>query len=692
MFFAPPSSRRGRARSAWPSVSSFVVLLTTLGLPAVALAITMMSAGGYRWDVSDTSGGELIDGTSDAYDGCYYLSVDDAMYRSSGHTLSADGRTQTLSESRVGPLLVQRIVYVPAAGGDWARYLDVLTNPGASEVSARVRIHGNLGSDGATRIFGSSSGDLTVNTDDAWFATDDEDGSGDPSLVHLFQGGPGSGALVSASVVSLSGDNLEWSFDVRVPAGGRIALLTFALQYPNQAAAQAEAMRLLMMPEDAIVGLDEYAADIVNFALASETAPCASVPELGACTTSRGEPGRCRAGSCCAGCWNGTRCVSGRSASACGRGGGMCATCSDADACTSDVCTPEGACAYPFAPRGTSCDDGLFCTASDRCNGAGRCEGLGNRCDDGIACTTDICEETTRSCTSTPPTDQCIVGRSCVARGTGPSGVPCLVCDPTRNPRGWSPAGDGCAIGGVCVARGTRHAVYPCLVCDPTRNAADWSPLDVGERCSEASCTAGRLIPAGVCSASGECVVGAAMRCATGVCGSPTECASSCADVGCPGDSFCGPSGACELRRANGSSCSVSDDCVSGHCVAGICCSEACTETCHSCAVPGSVGRCVQVPPMTDPDGECGAGSYCDESGSCTRGDAGFSMPFADAAPSPGLDAGPGTDAATLPPTTRSGCDCAVGRTRGLGGAGSVPILLLLVSVLVLRARDRARR
>ncbi len=678
------------------------LLLVLVGVlaPTRAFAVDLMSAGPFLWDIQHTSSGELSNGSIDAYDGCYYLDVDGTRYRSTAFTASTDGRTVTLTEATIGTLRVQRIVYVPAAGGDWARYLDVITNPGATDVTARVRISGNLGSDSSTRLIATSSGDLALGTDDAWFATDDTDGSGDPSLVHLFQGGPTSGALVSATTATLSTDSIDISFDVNVPAGGRAAVLTWALQYPNQMTAQAEATRLLELPDDAIVGLEEYAADVVNFSLGSYTEPCVGVAELGACMTPRGEAGRCRGGSCCAGCWNGTRCVSGRAAAACGRGGGMCATCADTDACTSDVCSPTGSCTYPDAPLGTVCDDGLFCTASDRCDGAGSCGGAGSRCDDGISCTTDVCVEATRSCSSTPPADQCIIGRSCVARGASPPGFTCLVCDPTRDPRGWSTAGDVCAIGGVCVAPGTRHSGYPCLVCDPARDDTDWSPLAPGDACSDAVCAGGRLVTAGTCSMTGACTVGTPVRCEAGFCASATECASTCMEGDCPGDSFCAPSGVCELRRANASSCDGDEDCVSGHCVDRMCCSEGCTEECRSCRVPENVGTCVDVPPMTDPDGECGLGGFCDESGVCARSDAGPLAPDAavlapDAGPLPDaarvIDAAmvSSPDAAVAPPTT-GGCACSV-PTRTDDRRGALLAVGVLAALVLARRRRSAR-
>jgi MYXO-CTERM domain-containing protein len=388
--------------------------------------------------------------------------------------------------------------------------------------------------------------------------------------------------------------------------------------------------------------------------------PCDGLMELAACTTSRGVAGTCRGGVCCTGCWDGTRCVGGRSATGCGLGGGACRSCVDTDACSSDVCT-DGVCSNPDAPRGTRCDDGLFCTRVDTCDGMRRCTGSGDQCDDGSACTIDTCTEASDSCTNVVTADRCI-------------------------------------IGGECVANMGRHPAYPCLVCDPTRDNRDWSTLPEGTSCGEAACVGGRLTTEATCSSTGVCTSGVPVRCDAGYCADGTTCASSCTEGECPGDSYCAPSGVCELRRANASSCTRDEECDSGFCVDRLCCSDACTGTCESCQVPGSVGSCTIVPAMTDPDGECGDFGYCDGMGACAGPDAGPLPP--DAGPSPDAasptgnpDAGsvdgstPPLDAGTTTPPTSSGCGCRVGASARLS-----PWALALLGLVLVVARRRARR
>jgi hypothetical protein len=77
----------------------------------------------------------------------------------------------------------------------------------------------------------------------------------------------------------------------------------------------------------------------------------------------------------------------------------------------------------------------------------------------------------------------------------------------------------------------------------------------------------------------------------------------------------------------NGSTCSVSDDCVSGHCFDGVCCEQDCSSACHSCAVPGAVGTCLLAEVGTDPRDDCqdqgspscGTDGTCDGNGSCRK-------------------------------------------------------------------------
>jgi len=242
-------------------------MASILVLPATALAIDLMSPGGFLFDIQDTSQGQLSNGTTDAYDSMYFLNVGGTRYNASGaaSTTSLGGRQVEMAETMMGDMAVRRLIYVPSgsAGMNYARYLDLVRNTGSTTQMVSIEIDGNLGSDSSTVVTGSSSGDTVVDNTDDWFSTDDStDGGGDPSLAHVVQA---SGGAVRATTVSAVTDSLSWTFDVSIAPGETVGILTFAVQEMNRAGSMTEAMRLVSLPSDAFMGLDPYAADIVNF-------------------------------------------------------------------------------------------------------------------------------------------------------------------------------------------------------------------------------------------------------------------------------------------------------------------------------------------------------------------------------------------------------------------------------------------
>jgi N-acetylneuraminic acid mutarotase len=144
-----------------------------------------------------------------------------------------------------------------------------------------------------------------------------------------------------------------------------------------------------------------------------------------------------------------------------------------------------------------------------------------------------------------------------------------------------------------------------------------------GTGCAAATaslCASGNCVD-GVCcesaSCSGPCkscnVPGKAGTC---VLASPgTQVAGSCS-----GDQACDATGAC--KTADGKACTSATACASGFCSDGVCCNSACTGTCVSCKLAGTVGTCSPIPIGTDPDNDCGKGtppcqSTCDGVGAC---------------------------------------------------------------------------
>ena len=97
-----------------------------------------------------------------------------------------------------------------------------------------MQIVGNLGSDAATTLFATSSGDTTLSPDDMWFATD-AGGSG-TAVVHCFRSFYG----LKPTTVSLVGDNVTWTFSLTVPAGQTRELGYFTLQAPDRTQALSQ--------------------------------------------------------------------------------------------------------------------------------------------------------------------------------------------------------------------------------------------------------------------------------------------------------------------------------------------------------------------------------------------------------------------------------------------------------------------
>jgi hypothetical protein len=589
--------------------ASALLTVGCLSLASTALATDLVTVGDYLWDIQDGLGGafrrdgSVEDGGNgaatrfDSYDNGFVLRVNGTAYNPTGAG-TVSGRSITLPVTPIAGLNVSRLIYVPASGGNWIRYVELIENPSAAPIMATVAVSTNLGSDGSETVTGTSSGDTTITTADAWFGTDDSPTGGDYALTFVIQANE---PTVRAAAASRTSGNVDYSYTASVPAGGRIAVMHFGLQSNTAAEGVAEAVAILAEPESIYTGLEAVRDAIINWG--TRTTPCMGADGT-ACTVSGTGPGRCYGGVCCAGCWDAAamRCRTGRTGSECGAAGALCASCSDDDLCTSDVCT-AGVCSNPNAPSGTACDDGAFCTATDRCDGAGSCLGSGTPCDDGVSCTTDSCDELAARCSNVTM-----------------MGV--------------------CNIAGMCVPAGTPNPTNACQVCDASRSMTGWSPVSTGTRCGTERCSAGRYFPPGACSSAGICEVPAIRDCPTGRCAG-SICEGACTAASCPMGTFCSASTLmCEPLIANGGGCSLSATCASGFCVDNVCCEEACDGLCSRC---GATGRCALIPTGGDPDRECAGDDVCDGAGMCrpaSMPDAGTDAPIEPDAPVEPLDAG----------------------------------------------------
>ncbi len=282
------------------------------------------------------------------------------------------------------------------------------------------------------------------------------------------------------------------------------------------------------------------------------------------------------------------------------------------------ICDPARSGDSWSANDGVVCDDGLFCTTSDRCGG-GVCGGTALVCDDAVACNgAEWCSEVADACV--PGATACAEGLTCVVARD--------VCEAVCA---------GCGIAGACFAPGARNPTNPCEVCDVELSTSSWSTED-GASCDDGQfCTLNDVCRAGSCvgqprlcgdgagcngdelcdEATNACLPGVVSCVAPAICDASIDsCVMACA--GCTIGGACFEAGArnplnnCEIcdesrsRSAwsanDGEACEDGDFCtIADTCSAGLC-------------APGAARSC-------DDGVSCNGLSHCDESvNACVAG------------------------------------------------------------------------
>ncbi len=218
-------------------------LLPELSLSSTPVSSTtnLESGNGFVFDLS-TSGvagdGYRIGGPSDAYDGMFTLQVNGSNFPASVASL-VDANVLELGPTAVAGLEVTRKIFVDT-GSPFARFTEVLVNPTAADVTARVRITGNLGSDSNTAELQTGTGWRVLGGD-----------SSDP--VNMFWFGD--------ATWSRSSDNPAWEYQVLVPAGGRASVIHFAALGTQPASDPMYGMLLSELPPTTVDGLRNLAQE-----------------------------------------------------------------------------------------------------------------------------------------------------------------------------------------------------------------------------------------------------------------------------------------------------------------------------------------------------------------------------------------------------------------------------------------------
>ncbi len=250
---------------------------------------------------------------------------------------------------------------------------------------------------------------------------------------------------------------------------------------------------------------------------------CACVAKSARC------PGCCASGACIsegAACSDGDLCTTG---DLCTKGAcvGKAVTCSDLDdpPCVVGVCEKASGKCVAVQKTGP-CDDGLYCTVNDSCQGGVCKSGATREC--GGTCVSGSCDEATDQCVVTPKPDGtlCDDGHECTT-------------------------GDACS-GGSCA--GT-----------PKSQGAACGGMNQGGCCDSACCQLGASCCGGDCCGLGQ-ICCTDHCCATG---------SSCCGKGCcTAGQGCCPSGKC--CNAGQSCCGDSCCNIGLKCCAGSTCKAAC--------------------------------------------------------------------------------------------------------------------
>ena len=251
---------------------------------------------GFYWDVVNngaTAHGntEVFRGDRAARDGSFFLDITNggttARFTGGAATTAQNGREVVIRQQSLAGLDVTRKVYVPR-DGYFARYLEVLRNPGASPLTVSVSVQANYEKYydwyfGPPTLISTSSGDnqLSVSSStnpDRWLVVDDTADADPfksfqlPAVSFIFDG---AGAAQRASSATFSQPNLSgevrynWT-NITIPAGGTVSFMHFSAQETSRRAARAAAERLAQSPPETLAGLSaEEVGQIQNFNIPS---------------------------------------------------------------------------------------------------------------------------------------------------------------------------------------------------------------------------------------------------------------------------------------------------------------------------------------------------------------------------------------------------------------------------------------
>jgi Carboxypeptidase regulatory-like domain/Bacterial TSP3 repeat len=261
---------------------------------AINLPANLFDASDFIFNIQ--SNGSIVDGTNSVYGGDFGTNrggfVLDVITAGSSNrftgngfgTTEQNGREVVIRQDALAGLNVTRKIYLPQ-DGYFARYLEILTNPGTSPVTVDLRVTSNVRPfNGTPLVQTTSSGDNILDVSDPinpdrWVVVGDVV-DGDPflnccfipALAFTFDGVGAADHAGSATYVSSPNFNpgqlaVTWS-NITIPAGGTVAYMHFGAQQVSRASAAASADRLGQLSPEALVGLSpDEITEVRNFAV-----------------------------------------------------------------------------------------------------------------------------------------------------------------------------------------------------------------------------------------------------------------------------------------------------------------------------------------------------------------------------------------------------------------------------------------
>jgi hypothetical protein len=225
----------------------------------VSLPLELFDGNGFLWDINRNGSIEGRDSFGDdPYDGGLVLT----SFASSNPTAIEDGRREVvIGPQTISGVDVTRKIYVPDDQG-FARFLEVVTNTSSVPINHTLRVTTNLGSDNGTVRVATSSGDQAFTVADNWLVTDDENGFGDVTMLHVIAGAGGQ----RPSAVANAFETIIFTYNLTLQPGETQIVMHFASQNIDQSSALVKGPQLEDLQLDALVGMSQdELAQVINF-------------------------------------------------------------------------------------------------------------------------------------------------------------------------------------------------------------------------------------------------------------------------------------------------------------------------------------------------------------------------------------------------------------------------------------------